>query len=89
MLKDPAPVVRFLGFGDSSLDLELAVWTIAMAHRPTRFRSDIYFAIEQKLRENNIEIPFPQRDLHLRSGKVVIEHKNDRSEAGLQSGPAS
>ena len=72
VLKEPAPTVRFLGFGDSSLDFELAVWTISMAHRPTRFRSDLFFAIERKLRENNIEIPFPQRDLHLRSGSFVL-----------------
>jgi len=85
VLKDPAPMVRFLEFGDSSLNFELAVWTIDMAHRPTRFRSDLYFAIERKLRENNIEIPFPQRDLHLRSGKLVLETKTGgQIEAGLR-----
>ncbi|MDD3180417.1 MAG: Hsp20 family protein [Opitutaceae bacterium] len=47
--QDPAPMVRFLGFGESSLDFKLAVWTIAMAHSPTRFRSDRFFAIERKL----------------------------------------
>jgi len=73
VLKVPEPTVRFLGFGDSSLDFELAVWTIEMSHRPTRFRSDLYFAIERKLRENKIEIPFPQRDLHLRSGTFVLQ----------------
>ena len=87
VLKEPAPMVRFLGFGASSLDFELAVWTIDMAHRPTRFRSDLYFAIERKLRENNIEVPFPQRDLHLRSGKLVLETPpGNRSEVGLQPG---
>ncbi|HZI33113.1 MAG TPA: mechanosensitive ion channel domain-containing protein [Candidatus Binatia bacterium] len=75
-LKEPAPAVRFLEFGDSSLNFELAVWTIEMAHQPARFRSDLYFAIERKLRENQIEIPFPQRDLHLRSGKITLETKS-------------
>jgi small-conductance mechanosensitive channel len=85
VLKDPAPMVRFLEFGDSALNFELAVWTIDMAHRPMRFRSDLYFAIERKLRENHIEIPFPQRDLHLRSGKIMLEAKGGgRFEAGLQ-----
>jgi len=85
VLKEPPPMVRFLEFGDSSLNFELAVWTIDMAHRPARFRSDLYFAIERKLRENNIEVPFPQRDLHLRSGKVIIEIKaGGRIEADLQ-----
>lgn len=75
VLKEPAPAVRFLEFGDSSLNFELAVWTIDMAHRPTAFRSELYFAIERKLREHRIEIPFPQRDLHLRSGKITLETK--------------
>jgi small-conductance mechanosensitive channel len=84
VLKEPVPMVRFLGFGDSSLDFELAVWTIDMAHRPTRFRSDLFFAIERKLRENNIEIPFPQSDLHLRSGKITLEARGGgKFEAGL------
>ena len=72
VLREPAPTVRFLGFGDSSLDFELAVWTIDMARHPTRFRSQLYFAIERVLRESGIEIPFPQRDLHLRSGHFVL-----------------
>jgi small-conductance mechanosensitive channel len=87
VLKDPAPTVRFLEFGDSSLNFELAVWTIDMAHRPTRFRSELYFAIERNLRENRIEVPFPQRDLHLRSGKLVLETQaGTRMEAGAQPG---
>lgn len=78
-------MVRFLEFGDSSLNFELAVWTIDMARSPTRFRSDLYFAIERKLRENNIEVPFPQRDLHLRSGTFVLETKTGGPiEAGLR-----
>ena len=72
VLKEPAPMVRFLEFGESSLNFDLAVWTIEMANRPTRFRSDLNFAIEKKLRENKIEIPFPQRDLHLRSGNFFL-----------------
>ncbi len=67
VLKDPAPSLLFLGFGDSSLNFDLAVWTVEMAKHPGRFRSDLFFAIERALRENNIEVPFPQRDLRLRS----------------------
>ena len=73
VLKDPEPSVRFLEFGDSSLNFELAVWTIDLAHQPTRFRSELYFAMDRKLREHQIEVPFPQRDLHLRSGKITLE----------------
>jgi small-conductance mechanosensitive channel len=73
VLKEPAPSVRFLGFGDSALNFELAVWTVTMAQSPTRFRSDLFIAIERKLRENHVEIPFPQRDLHLRTGAVDLQ----------------
>jgi len=71
VLKDPDPALFFIGFGDSSLDFELGVWTIDMAHNPLRFKSELYYAIEDALRKNQIEIPFPQRDLHLRSGQFV------------------
>jgi small-conductance mechanosensitive channel len=68
VLPEPKPDVLFVGFGDSALNFELAVWTTAMIHAPGRFRSELLYAIEKKLREHAIEIPFPQRDLHLRSG---------------------
>jgi small-conductance mechanosensitive channel len=73
VLKDPAPSLFFIGFGESSLDFELGVWTIELAHNPMRFRSDLYYAIEQALRDHRIAIPFPQRDLHLRSGKLTLQ----------------
>ena len=72
-LKDPKPSVLFDSFGDNSLNFELALWTASMTTRPRRFISTLNFAIEKKLRENNIEIPFPQRDLHIRSGSVEIK----------------
>jgi small-conductance mechanosensitive channel len=67
--KYPAPIVRFAEFGDSSLNFELYFW----AHIQDRWMaiSDLNFAIDKIFRENNIEIPFPQRDLHIRSGKPV------------------
>ena len=67
-LRDPSPVVLFTEFGDSSLNFELGVWTQEMTAAPIHFTSEMNFIIEQKLRENDIEIPFPQRDLHVRSG---------------------
>ena len=67
-LRDPSPVVLFNEFGDSSLNFELGVWTQEMTAAPIHFTSEMNFIIEQKLRENDIEIPFPQRDLHVRSG---------------------
>jgi small-conductance mechanosensitive channel len=69
--------VLFSDFGDNSLNFELALWTASMTTRPRRFISSINFAIEKKLRENNIEIPFPQRDLHIRSGSVEIKRPTE------------
>jgi small-conductance mechanosensitive channel len=73
VLKTPAPTVFFEGFGDSALLFELGVWTAEMAHSPRRFRSELNFGIDRKLREHNIRIPFPQRDLHLKSGAFVLQ----------------
>ncbi len=66
-LKDPKPELFFVGFGESSLNFELGVWSGVATISPRRFRSDLFFAMEQKLRENDIEIPYPQQDLHVRT----------------------
>jgi potassium efflux system protein len=66
---DPRPRVEFRGFGDSGLDFELLVWTRDPRHQ-FRLRSDLNYRIEANLRRHGIQIPFPQRDLHLRSPKV-------------------
>ncbi len=71
-LADPAPSVFLDKFGDSSIDFELVVWSSEMSYRPRRYKSDLYFAIAKKLEEAGIEIPFPQRDLHIRSGSLQI-----------------
>ncbi|NMF85279.1 mechanosensitive ion channel domain-containing protein [Nodosilinea sp. P-1105] len=71
ILSVPAPQVFFLGFGDSALSFQLLVW-IAQPNRQLIIKSDLYFAIEASLRRHAIEIPFPQRDLHIRSGYLPI-----------------
>src|SRR5436190_8971119 len=73
-LKDPEPSVFLKKFGDNSIDFELVVWSSEMSARPSRYRSDLNFAIEQKFREAGIEIAFPQRDLHIRSGTLKVEN---------------
>jgi small-conductance mechanosensitive channel len=72
-LKDPAPSVFLDKFGDSSIDFELVVWSSEMSARPRRFKSDLNFLIEKHLREAGIEIPNPQRDLHIRSGVLKVQ----------------
>ena len=65
------------GFGDSSLNFELLIWVGPDAIRsPGRTQSAALWALDDELRARNIEIPFPQRDLHLRSSQIppgVIE----------------
>jgi small-conductance mechanosensitive channel len=74
VLKTPQPEVLFVGYGDSAINLELAVWSNIIAHQPLGFKSRLYYAIHKTLEANKIEIPFPQRDLHLRSGMLVLQN---------------
>jgi small-conductance mechanosensitive channel len=82
VLASPAPSLLFKGFGDSSLDFELLVWT-AEPDKQFLLKSDLYFLIYEVLNQNQIEIPFPQRDLHLRSGKVEMSSQLESALIGL------
>jgi small-conductance mechanosensitive channel len=63
------PDVWLVDFGDNALLFELLVWVSqAGVRRPARVRAEVLWELETQLRERGIEIPFPQRDLHLRSG---------------------
>ena len=66
VLDTPAPVALFQGFGASSLDFQLRTWVATFEHWFV-VQSDLCVAINAALAKANIEIPFPQRDLHLRS----------------------
>ena len=72
VLASPPPDVLFRGFGDSALNFELRVWTTERVQTPQVLISDLYFAIFRTFRENGIEIPYPQRDLHLKSIAVPV-----------------
>lgn len=71
VLASPPPSILFKRFGDSSLDFELLIWT-SEPHKQFVTISDLYFDIFKALAEHNIEIPFPQRDLHIRSGTLGL-----------------
>lgn len=67
------PEVWLVGFGDSSLNFELVVWVEReMAISPQRTQASYLWALEDALRERGLEIPFPQRDLHLRSADPAV-----------------
>jgi small-conductance mechanosensitive channel len=66
ILANPAPRVRFRLFGDSSLDFELLGWIADPANRG-RVKHELNCAVYKAFNQNRIEIPFPQRDLHVRT----------------------
>lgn len=75
VLKDPAPQIQFKDFGNSSLDFILHFFS----HEQMGIefvKSDLRYRITQIFRANDIEIPFPQRDLWLRNGVVLEENYN-------------
>ena len=77
MLQTPdakPPEVWLVGFGESSLDFELVIWLKpASVKRPGAVNADYNWALETALSKYGIEIPFPQRDLHIRSGSLPIK----------------
>ncbi|WP_435101888.1 DUF3772 domain-containing protein [Arhodomonas sp. AD133] len=71
VLRYPSPGVFFLGFGDSALNFELRCF-VDDADVYLHTLSDLHFAVDAAFREEAITIPFPQRDLHLRSGAEAL-----------------
>jgi small-conductance mechanosensitive channel len=76
VLKIPQPVVHLVSFGDSSWNMQLRCWIADPKEHPS-IRSEINCEIVRKFRENNVEIPYPQRDLHVRSSipLSIADHK--------------
>jgi len=72
VLKDLKPDVLFQEFGDSSLNFILRVWTREYTNRPGVLRSELNYAISRKFREHGIEIPYPQRDIHIKDGSLTV-----------------
>ncbi|NIJ41822.1 small-conductance mechanosensitive channel [Parvibaculum indicum] len=69
VLRLPSPVVRLVGFGDSSVDLELRFWVDDPEEGTVNIRSDVLLQVWDRFHENGIEIPFPQRDIHIVSAE--------------------
>ncbi len=86
VLKKPEPIVFFMGFGGSSLDFQLAVW-VDDPGTGLRVSSDLYFMIWNEFEKHGIEIPFPQQDLHLRSGPW--DNVSTNALPGQQNGQAA
>lgn len=67
VLKQPKPMCLLRGFGDSSVDLELRVWLGDPEDGVANISSEILLEVWKSFQEHQIEIPFPQRDLHIKS----------------------
>lgn len=67
VLQDPAPVGRLLEFGDNGIGLELRIWINDPEQGVNNVRSDLNLAIWRAFKENNITIPFPQRDVYVKT----------------------
>jgi small-conductance mechanosensitive channel len=80
ILDDPPPEALFVGFGDSSLDFELRAFTTDV-QRWKQVRSDLALATSEALEAANIQIPFPQRDLHLKNLGDLGQVLRDRGDA--------
>jgi small-conductance mechanosensitive channel len=72
VLSKPTPVCHVLGFGDSSIDLELRFWISDPTNGVANVKSQVLLNIWDTFKENNIEIPYPQSDLHIRSSDIAV-----------------
>jgi len=72
VLADPEPTTRLMAFGDSGIELELRVWIQDPEAGLATVRSDINLAIWTAFKAAGITIPYPQRDLHIRSGLEAL-----------------
>ena len=65
--KNPEPRINLMGFGDSSVNLEMRIWINDPPQGRANVISEVLLGIWDRFHEHGVEIPFPQRDLHLRS----------------------
>lgn len=72
VLKNPEPTCLLKEFGDSSINLQIRFWIDDAPQGVSNVRSEVLLAVWEAFRDNSIEIPFPQRDLHIKSDNQVL-----------------
>ncbi len=82
VLAAPPATVLFREFGDSALQFDLLVW-VSQPSKQFIIKSELLFELSKALKEANVEIPFPQRDVHVMLDKTVIEHITNQRELPL------
>jgi potassium-dependent mechanosensitive channel len=85
VMEEPVPMILFVGFGDNSLDFEVRVWVSELRHR-LEVQSVLLEEVDTRFRAEGIEIPFPQRDLHLRSLDPEVVDALRRGDRGWADG---
>ncbi len=82
VLKNPAPQAWIIGFGDSSVDLELRAWISDSMSGVANVKGEVLLRVWDLFAENGIEIPFPQRDVHLKDApEIRVRLERDKDEA--------
>ena len=77
VLTKPEPEVIFEEFGESSLNFVLRVWSREYITRPLSLRSELNISMMKKFKEHGIEVPYPQRDIHIRDGSIELRSSGD------------
>ena len=63
---NPKPFVRFNNFGDSALEFQIYFW-VEESFWVENIKSELRYSIDEEFRKNGVQIPFPQRDVHIKS----------------------
>ena len=84
VLKNPAPVIWVINFGESSIDFSIKYWVAHFVYA-NDIKSDVIIAIDEILRENKIVIPFPQRDIHIQSEVQLLKDNENKEEVYNQN----
>ena len=82
-LKSPEPKCLVIGFGDNSIDLELRFWIDDPSNGVGNVRSEVLLAVWDRFQKEGIDIPFPQRDIHVSglSPKIISAIQEDTNNA--------
>ncbi|HEY5646950.1 MAG TPA: mechanosensitive ion channel domain-containing protein [Pseudomonadales bacterium] len=67
VVESPAPVCNLVAYGDSSVDFDLRFWITDPQNGMANVRSEVFIGLWDRLKANGIQIPFPQRDIHVRT----------------------
>jgi small-conductance mechanosensitive channel len=79
VLEQPAPELIFVGFGESALKFELSIWTSVYTRQTFVLKSQLYYELFERFKTDGIEIPYPQRDIHIRTGDPAAATDAKRS----------